>query len=169
MLAIGRALMASPKLLLLDEPSLGLAPQLVERIGEVVREINAQGTAVLLVEQNAAMALEVADSAVRARGRPGRRSTGTAAELAASDEVRERYLGIGGATAAAEPDRRPSGDATAAGRRERARSSAVERRSPCASAASRRSSDVSLRRRARHGARADRAQRRRQVDAASTC
>ena len=64
MLAIGRALMAGPKLLLLDEPSLGLAPKLVERIGETIREIHAQGTAVVLVEQNAAMALEVADQAV---------------------------------------------------------------------------------------------------------
>jgi branched-chain amino acid transport system ATP-binding protein len=64
MLAIGRALMAVPKLLLLDEPSLGLAPKLVERIGEAVREIHAQGTAVVLVEQNASMALAVADQAV---------------------------------------------------------------------------------------------------------
>ncbi len=58
MLAIGRALMSEPKLLLLDEPSLGLAPKIVERIAEVIREINQQGTAVVLVEQNAAMALE---------------------------------------------------------------------------------------------------------------
>ena len=60
MLAIGRALMARPTLLLLDEPSLGLAPIFVEQIFEIIREINAQGTAVLLVEQNALMALETA-------------------------------------------------------------------------------------------------------------
>src|SRR4051812_39954622 len=64
MLAIGRALMSDPKLLLLDEPSLGLAPQLVDRIGEIVRQINEQGTAIVLVEQNAAMALKVAHRAV---------------------------------------------------------------------------------------------------------
>ena len=94
MLAIGRALMSEPKLLLLDEPSLGLAPKLVEQIGEVVREINRQGTAVILVEQNAAMALEVADHAyVLEVGRVT--LEGAADELAASDEVRERYLGAG--------------------------------------------------------------------------
>ena len=63
MLAIGRALMASPKLLLLDEPSLGLAPRIIGQIGEVIAEINRQGTSVLLVEQNATMALGVADLA----------------------------------------------------------------------------------------------------------
>lgn len=63
MLAIGRALMASPKLLLLDEPSLGLAPRIIGQIGEVISEINRQGTSVLLVEQNATMALGVADLA----------------------------------------------------------------------------------------------------------
>ena len=63
MLAIGRALMSEPKLLLLDEPSLGLAPQVVERIAEVIGEINRQGTSVVLVEQNAAMALDVAETA----------------------------------------------------------------------------------------------------------
>ena len=61
MCAIGRALMARPKLLLLDEPSLGLAPIFVERIFEIVREINKQGTSILLVEQNALMALDAAD------------------------------------------------------------------------------------------------------------
>ena len=61
MLAIGRALMSAPRLLLLDEPSLGLAPRMVDQIAEIVREINGQGTAVVLVEQNAAMALRVAD------------------------------------------------------------------------------------------------------------
>ena len=71
MLAIGRALMSGPKLLLLDEPSLGLAPKMVERIGAIIREIHAQGTAVVLVEQNAAMALERRRARGRARGRPG--------------------------------------------------------------------------------------------------
>ena len=60
MLAIGRALMSRPKLLLLDEPSMGLAPVLVERIFEIIREINEQGTTILLVEQNANVALEIA-------------------------------------------------------------------------------------------------------------
>jgi ABC-type branched-subunit amino acid transport system ATPase component len=96
MLAIGRALMSNPKLLLLDEPSLGLAPQIVDRIGGVVREINRQGTAVVLVEQNAAMALDVADTAYMLE--VGRIAlSGPAHELAATDEVRERYLGIGSA------------------------------------------------------------------------
>ncbi len=90
MLAIGRALMAGPKVLLLDEPSLGLAPKLVERIGEAVREIHAQGTAVVLVEQNAAMALEVADQAVvLAVGSVA--LSGTAAEVAHG--VHQHYLG----------------------------------------------------------------------------
>ncbi len=83
MLAIGRALMANPDLLLLDEPSMGLAPILVERIYETVAEINRQGTTILLVEQNANFALEISTSGLRAgdRGdryqRPGR---GTARE-----------------------------------------------------------------------------------------
>jgi len=94
MLAIGRALMAEPRLLLLDEPSLGLAPQLVERIGETVQEINRMGTAVVLVEQNAAMALEIADRAtVLEVGAVA--VEGSAAELKRSDDVRERYLGLG--------------------------------------------------------------------------
>ncbi|MFE7380387.1 ABC transporter ATP-binding protein [Streptomyces zhihengii] len=92
MLAIGRALMAAPKLLLLDEPSLGLAPLMVERIAEVVREINAQGTSVLLVEQNAAMALSLADEAyVLDVGEV--RLSGPAGELARTDAVRRLYLG----------------------------------------------------------------------------
>ncbi len=98
MLAIGRALMSEPKLLLLDEPSLGLAPQVVERIGEVVREINGQGTSVVLVEQNAAMALEVATEAyVLEVGRVS--LSGPAAELAQTSEVQERYLGVAATTA----------------------------------------------------------------------
>jgi ABC-type branched-subunit amino acid transport system ATPase component len=108
MLAIGRGLMANPKLLLLDEPSLGLAPQMIGRIGEVVREIHRQGTAVLLVEQNATMALAVADSAfVLDVGKVSLR--GPAAELAATDEVQKLYLGHGGeeaaGAAAAQPER----------------------------------------------------------------
>jgi ABC-type branched-subunit amino acid transport system ATPase component len=93
MLAIGRALMASPKVLLLDEPSLGLAPKIVERVGEVIREINARGVTVVLVEQNAAMALAVADRAVVLEvGEVA--LEGTAAELSESEAVRERYLGV---------------------------------------------------------------------------
>jgi branched-chain amino acid transport system ATP-binding protein len=90
MLAIGRALMAKPKLLLLDEPSLGLAPKLVERIGETIREIHAQGTAVVLVEQNASMALEVADQAV-VLSVGSVAMSGPAAEVA--DGVHQHYLG----------------------------------------------------------------------------
>ncbi|WP_219417916.1 ABC transporter ATP-binding protein [Pseudonocardia nigra] len=92
MLAIGRALMSGPRLLLLDEPSLGLAPQMVGRIAAIVREIHAQGTAVVLVEQNATMALQVADHAVALEvGRVA--LAGAAADLAASDEVQRLYLG----------------------------------------------------------------------------
>ncbi|MFD5857034.1 ABC transporter ATP-binding protein [Streptomyces chartreusis] len=92
MLAIGRALMAAPRLLLLDEPSLGLAPQMVYRIAEVIREINTQGTAVLLVEQNAGMALALADTAhVLEVGEV--RLSGPADELARTDAVRRLYLG----------------------------------------------------------------------------
>jgi ABC-type branched-subunit amino acid transport system ATPase component len=114
MLAIGRALMAEPRVLLLDEPSLGLAPQLVQRIGEIVVKINEQGVAVVLVEQNAALALGVADHAyVLEVGRVT--LSGKVAELQRSDEVRERYLGIAGtaaeqraATAAAPSDGAPA-------------------------------------------------------------
>jgi branched-chain amino acid transport system ATP-binding protein len=92
MLAIGRALMSGPRLLLLDEPSLGLAPQLVALIGKVVREIHGQGTAVVLVEQNATMALQVADHAVVLE--VGRIALeGSAAELSASEGVQQLYLG----------------------------------------------------------------------------
>jgi branched-chain amino acid transport system ATP-binding protein len=99
MLAIGRALMASPRLLLLDEPSLGLAPQVVDQIGRVVRTINDQGTAVMLVEQNASMALRVATHAVVLTvGEVSLR--GTADELAADERIRELYLGGAGTDAA---------------------------------------------------------------------
>ena len=92
MLAIARALVARPKLLMLDEPSLGLAPQLVRVIFQVIREINNAGTTLLLVEQNANMALQVAHRAyVIEVGEI--RMEGPAAELAASDEVRKAYLG----------------------------------------------------------------------------
>ena len=92
MLAIGRALMASPKLLLLDEPSLGLAPRIIGQIGEVIAEINRQGTSVLLVEQNATMALGVADLAyVLDVGEVS--LSGSAKELAATDQVQQLYLG----------------------------------------------------------------------------
>ena len=94
MLAIGRALLARPRILLMDEPSLGLAPQLVQTIFRIVREINASGTTVLLVEQNAHMALQVAHRAyVLEVGAVA--MSGPAAELAASDAVRKAYLGIG--------------------------------------------------------------------------
>jgi branched-chain amino acid transport system ATP-binding protein len=94
MLSIGRALMANPSMLLLDEPTLGLAPKMAARIAATIREINAQGTSVLLVEQNAAMALGLASHAyVLEVGEVA--LSGPAAELAASDEVRRRYLGVG--------------------------------------------------------------------------
>jgi branched-chain amino acid transport system ATP-binding protein len=92
MLAIARALVARPRLLMLDEPSLGLAPQLVRSIFQVIREINREGTTILLVEQNANMALQVANRAyVIEVGQIC--MEGPAAELAASDEVRKAYLG----------------------------------------------------------------------------
>jgi branched-chain amino acid transport system ATP-binding protein len=92
MLAIARALLAKPKLLMLDEPSLGLAPQIVQTIFQVIREINREGTTILLVEQNASMALQVAHRAyVIEVGEMI--MEGPAAELAASDEVRKAYLG----------------------------------------------------------------------------
>jgi branched-chain amino acid transport system ATP-binding protein len=93
MLAIGRALMAEPKLLLLDEPSLGLAPIMIGRIAETIRAINGEGIAVLLIEQNAALALELASYAyVLEVGAVA--LEGSAPELASSPEVRDRYLGV---------------------------------------------------------------------------
>jgi branched-chain amino acid transport system ATP-binding protein len=92
MLAIGRALMARPKLLLLDEPSMGLAPIFVERIFEIIVEINKQGTPVLLVEQNALMALDVADRGyVLETGSIA--LSGAAKDLRENEQVRKTYLG----------------------------------------------------------------------------
>jgi branched-chain amino acid transport system ATP-binding protein len=94
MVAIGRALMQSPRLLLLDEPSLGLAPLIVEQIAEIVRTVNEQGTSVLLVEQNAAMALSVADHGyVLENGKVVK--DGPATKLAADRDIQEFYLGVG--------------------------------------------------------------------------
>jgi branched-chain amino acid transport system ATP-binding protein len=94
MLAIARALLARPRLLLLDEPSLGLAPQVVQTIFAIIREINAAGTTILLVEQNAHMALMVANHGyVLEVGEIAMHDE--AAKLAASDEVRKAYLGVG--------------------------------------------------------------------------
>lgn len=95
MLAIARALMQRPTLLMLDEPSLGLAPLIVERIRELVVEINAGGTSVLLIEQNAAMALSIADYAYVLDGKTIAQH-GTGAELLADTSVQELYLGIAG-------------------------------------------------------------------------
>jgi len=92
MVAIGRALMARPRLLLLDEPSMGLAPKLVQQIFSIIDEIKGQGTTILLVEQNAAQALKRADTAhILETGEVVR--SGTGAELAADGSVKAAYLG----------------------------------------------------------------------------
>lgn len=92
MLAMGRALMSKPKLLMLDEPSMGLAPILVQQIFDIIKELHKVGTTILLVEQNAEMALEVADRAyVLETGKIKLSGTGT--ELAQSDEIKKAYLG----------------------------------------------------------------------------
>ncbi len=92
MLAMGRALMARPRVLLLDEPSMGLAPLLVQEIFDIIRSINADGTTVLLVEQNANMALQVADRAyVMETGRIV--LSGRASEMADTEDVKRAYLG----------------------------------------------------------------------------
>jgi branched-chain amino acid transport system ATP-binding protein len=93
MVAVGRALMAAPRLLLLDEPSVGLAPAIVETIASIIRTISKNGTDVLVVEQNAHMALALADRAyVLENGRVA--MVGDAKELAASDHVRQLYLSV---------------------------------------------------------------------------
>jgi branched-chain amino acid transport system ATP-binding protein len=92
MLALARALLARPKLLMLDEPSLGLAPQVVQTVFEVIGQIAKEGATILLIEQNASMALAIANRAyVMEVGEI--QMEGAAAELAASDEVRKAYLG----------------------------------------------------------------------------
>ena len=93
MLAIGRALMARPRLLLLDEPSMGLAPILVDQILEIIRKLKADGLTILLVEQNAHAALAIADRAyVLETGRVT--LSGTAAAIEVDQKVREAYLGM---------------------------------------------------------------------------
>lgn len=92
MLAMSRALMCHPKLLMLDEPSMGLAPILVDQVFEIIKDLHASGTTILLVEQNASKALEIADRAyVLETG--SITLSGTGRELANSDEVRKAYLG----------------------------------------------------------------------------
>ena len=92
MLAMGRALMSKPKLMMLDEPSMGLAPILVEQVFEIIRSLHEAGTTILLVEQNAQMALSIADRAyVLENGQIS--LSGTGAELARSEQVRKAYLG----------------------------------------------------------------------------
>ena len=92
MLAMGRALMSKPKLLMLDEPSMGLAPILVQQIFDIIKELHESGTTILLVEQNAEMALNIADRAyVLESGKI--KLSGTGAELAQSDEIKKTYLG----------------------------------------------------------------------------
>lgn len=93
MLAIGRALMSEPKLVLLDEPSLGLAPLLVKQIFEITQDLRARGIPILVVEQNVSAVLEIADRAyVLETGRIV--GHGRASEVLADDEVRRRYLGM---------------------------------------------------------------------------
>jgi branched-chain amino acid transport system ATP-binding protein len=117
MLAMGRAMMSDPRYLLLDEPSLGLAPRVVEQVRDVIVEVNRAGTAVLLVEQNATMALSIASHGyVMETGRIVLDKP--AAALLRDDDVREFYLGLhpeahADADAAADAD----GDPVAAGRR----------------------------------------------------
>jgi branched-chain amino acid transport system ATP-binding protein len=93
MLAIARALMAGPRLLLMDEPSLGLAPQMVERVFDLIVALREEGLTILLVEQNVPMSLDIADQAVvLANGRAV--LSGSAADLAASDKIRSAYMAV---------------------------------------------------------------------------
>lgn len=93
MLAVGRALMAKPKILLMDEPSMGLSPILVKEIFKIIEEVHKQGITILLVEQNAKMALSIADKAyVLETGRI--KMSGDAKELMSNDDVRKAYLGV---------------------------------------------------------------------------
>lgn len=92
MLAMSRALMSRPKLLMLDEPSMGLSPILVQLVFDIIKELNDAGTTILLVEQNAEMALEIADRAYVLESGAIKLS-GTGAELAASEEIKKAYLG----------------------------------------------------------------------------
>ncbi len=99
MLAIGRALMASPRALLLDEPSLGLAPLITKQIFEIIKALNTEGTTILLVEQNARLALAVSKYAyILETGRVA--LSGKSADLLASEEVKRSYLGVGHAHSA---------------------------------------------------------------------
>ena len=92
MLAVGRALMSSPKLLMLDEPSMGLAPILVEQIFDIIKELHKEGTTILLVEQNARMALSVADRGyVLETGKVV--TSGSGQELLDDESVKKAYLG----------------------------------------------------------------------------
>ena len=94
MLAVGRALMSKPKMIMMDEPSLGLAPLVVKGIFDIIKEINKQGVTVLLIEQNANMALKIAhDAYVLETGNIT--MSGTGAELLANDDVKKAYLGKG--------------------------------------------------------------------------
>ena len=92
MLAMGRALMSKPKLLMLDEPSMGLAPILVEQIFDIIKELHGAGVTILLVEQNAQMALSIADRAY-VLGTGKITISGSAAEMLTNDSVRAAYLG----------------------------------------------------------------------------
>ena len=92
MLAVARALMSRPKLIMMDEPSLGLAPIIVRGIFDIIREIHRQGVTILLIEQNANMALQTADTGyVLETGRIG--LSGTGAELLSNEDVKKAYLG----------------------------------------------------------------------------
>jgi branched-chain amino acid transport system ATP-binding protein len=118
MVAIGRALMASPKLLLLDEPSLGLAPKLVEQVRDIIVQINAQGTSVLLVEQNAVMALSIAHSGyVLETGKVVK--DGPAGELLADEDIREFYLGTASEGSGPDGERRSLADVKSYRRKKR--------------------------------------------------